>query len=346
MAISSPQNIPIGAIPYVQRVLTMPVIFLFYLKTFVFPKDLFILQQWFITQPDSQFFVSLLTDSMFLFGIITLGIWIYRRRSALFASFLFFTFWFLIGVGFHIQLIHLDMTVSDRWFYFPMVGMLGMIGIALETIRYPKTRLRYSATVAVIAIITLFSLRTLVQNTYWQNGISLFSYNVTFKNHDVWNENFLAEELARAGRFGEAQKILENVIIRYPIESYSSAVSLTSRINLINNLAVIEEGNGDIPKAKTLYEKILDSEEAEYAYYEIARIVLLKEGNPQEAKKVALKGLQKYPNGPYLWEILALAEYKLGNQQDALNNAKKAVDLLPSPETEKVYDIVLNHEGI
>src|SRR5258708_37949937 len=120
----------------------MPAILLYYLKTFLFPKDLFILQHWFITQPNSQFYVPLLLDSVFFLGIVLLGIWIYRRRNSLFLPYLFFALWFSIGVGMHMQFIPLDMTVSDTWFYFPMVGMLGMIGVALETVRHPGIRLR------------------------------------------------------------------------------------------------------------------------------------------------------------------------------------------------------------
>jgi len=73
-------------------------------------------------------------------------------------------------------------------------------------------------------------------------------------------------------------------------------------------------------------------------------IAVKREGNPQEAKNLAVKGLQKYPTNPDLWEMLALADYTLGNRQDALIEAKKATDILPSPGKKDFYNRILNND--
>src|SRR5258708_13336622 len=154
------------------------------------------------------------------------------------------------------QIIPLDMTVSDRWFYFPMVGMLGMLGVFVETIQHPSVRLKNLATVIIITIIAIFSLRTVIQNTYWQDGISLFSYNLQLKSHDSGVENFLALELPTPGKLDDAQKLFENLVITYPIESSSIFVTHSERVLFINNLATVDEAKCDVPQAKALYEKI------------------------------------------------------------------------------------------
>src|SRR5260370_2859838 len=329
---------PITTIPLIERGFTMPAIILFYLNTFFFPKDLFTFQYWIITQPSLQFYLPLIIDSTFLIWIITLGIWIYRRRKAQVSSFLFFTLWLLVGIGLHMQIIPLDMTVSDRWFYFPMVGMLGMLGVFVETIQHPSVRLKNLATVIIITIIAIFSLRTVIQNTYWQDGISLFSYNLQLKSHDSGVENFLALELARAGKLDEAQKLFENLVITYPIESSSIFVTHSERVLFINNLATVDEAKGDVLKAKALYEKILDTDETGDVYFALAVITLQNERKPTEAKKLAQKGLLKYPNDASLWEVIAEADYVLGNRQDALIEIKKAKDISPSPGIIRLYN--------
>ena len=338
-------DVPIRAIALSQRVFTMPAIVLYYLKTFFFPKDSFDMQYWVVTRPGEQFYAPLLLDSVFFLGITLFGVWIYRKRNNLFSLFLFFTIWFLIGVGLHMQLLPLDFTVSDSWFYFPMVGILGMTGIALETVQHPSVRLRNIATVVTIAVLILFSLRSIIQNTYWQDGLSLYNYNMQNINHSERVETKLALELESEGRLDEAWKLFENLVTRYPVGSGTNDTLVTNyeRVMLVGSLATLDYSKGDIPQAKAWYDKILEKDGGE-AYAALALIAVKREGNPQEAKNLAVKGLQKYPTNPDLWEMLALADYTLGNRQDALIEAKKATDILPSPGKKDFYNRILNND--
>jgi len=238
--------------------------------------------------------------------------------------------WFLAGIIAHIQIFPLDMTVSDRWFYFPIVGILGIIGVVTQTIKPLDLRIEHTAIIVVITILTLYSLRSIKQNMYWHDGISLYSYNMQMKNHDVAVENQLAIQLAHAGRINESQIYLEELVAKYPRD-----------ITFINNLATVYELQGNFSQAKVYYNKILEDGTGD-SYYALARITLDIDGDPIECKMLTLSGLQKYPKSPYLWKILALADYALGNKQDALAEAKKAVDILPNPETEKVYKTIYN----
>lgn len=93
--------------------------------------------------------------------------------------------WFLIGIGFNLQLIPFDFTVADRWFYFPLVGILGIIGIATEEVEKHVTKYKKVLIAVVIAIIVMLSIRTIARNADWQNGISLYSANLQFEKDDV-----------------------------------------------------------------------------------------------------------------------------------------------------------------
>lgn len=327
-------DVPMMTAPIIQRVFTIPAIILFYLKTFFFPKNLLIFQQWFISGPGMDFYIPLVIDLVFFAFISLLGIWIWRNNKENFKIYIFFSMLFILGLGMHLQIIPLDMTVADRWFYFPMVGLLGMAGVTVRGVK-PSSLLKNLGIFAAIIIIILLSLRTVMRNTDWWSGIALYSHDLAIKKTDDRLENLLAVELSQAERYDEARVHLENLLKRHLAEPA-----------LYVNLAVIDELQGDIAGAKVMYGKIVDTDGTGAAYYNLARITLLREGNAEEAKKLTQKALEKYPLNPNLWIIQALASYKLGNQKEALEEAKKAHALAPDDQTQNIYNKILNNEPI
>ncbi|HYT41129.1 MAG TPA: hypothetical protein VEP90_02175, partial [Methylomirabilota bacterium] len=185
---------PIMAAPITERVFTMPAILFFYLKTFFFPKDLTVDQKWLITHQGIQFYLPLFIDTVFLIGIILFGVWIYRTRKVHFSLFLFFTLWFLVGIGFHMQLLPLDMTVADRWFYFPMVGLLGIIGVGLNTTLLRTDKVKSTVIIACFLLIGILTMRTIARNTIWYNEITFRSNGAQEGDAIPMYDDYLNEE--------------------------------------------------------------------------------------------------------------------------------------------------------
>jgi len=77
-----------------------------------------------------NFLVSLYFFSIFVTGGL---VWLisYNFKKELENNFLRIIIF--LGFIFHAQIFPLDVTVADRWFYFPIVGLLGLIGLALQT---------------------------------------------------------------------------------------------------------------------------------------------------------------------------------------------------------------------
>src|SRR6185369_12615998 len=243
VALEKIPDVPMMTAPFAMRIFSMPEIFFFYIKTFFFPKDLFIYQEWIVFQADSKFYLPLLLDAIFLTLLCALGIWIWKTNKKTFTLFAFFTSWFLLGVGFHLQLIPLDMTVADHMFYFPMVGLLGVISLAIQNIKQPSHNLRTIGLTFAIAIICIFSLRTIIRNTNWYNGIALYGNDLRYQQNDRI-ENLLASALVSAGQLAQAQEHFEALLSRNPKEPA-----------LIVNLAIVNESQGNFQKAEELYQK-------------------------------------------------------------------------------------------
>jgi cytochrome c-type biogenesis protein CcmH/NrfG len=64
----------------------------------------------------------------------------------------------------------------------------------------------------------------------------------------------------------------------------------------------------------------------------------------EEAYKYTKNALQEVPGSPRLWLMLALIEHKQGNDDEALNAAKRSYQLSPSSAAAYVYTNLKNHQ--
>ena len=337
--------IPISEIPMLYRLTHIPIILFYYLKTFFFPKVLAIDQIWTISAVNrNNFFFPLIFDFVFIAGILGVLIYFFRRRKRNTGLFLLFFIWFLAGMALLFQIFPLDMTVADRWFYFPIVGLLGLLGIIIDYIFskvIDKQKFIFLSGAALLLII--LSIRTVIRNANWLNSLTLYGHDVKYyDNYDI--ENFLGVELASLNRNEEA---LPHLI--------KSSQLLPHDTNLFNVGSVYEKMK-DYQNAKLYYEKALEikgnndnylnhKEIRKFAYEGSARILILQ-SRWENIGNIVEKGLNEFPENGSLWAYLAIGEYNLDHYDQALLAAEKANKFLKNPSSEKLYNMILNKEKL
>ncbi len=333
--------VPIAMMPLIERLINIPAIIYYYLSTFFFPYTLAIDQFWIIKSVDSfNFYFPTVVISLLLIIYVLFGRYLLRINKKIFYMFLFFGAWFVIGIFLYLQIIPLDMTVSDRWFYFPMVGMLGIIGIILQHFLLKKRSLEVLGFILGIVIITIFSLRTIIRNMDWSNPITLYTHDSQIeKNYDI--ENNLGVEYMNIKKYKEALYHYKKSVEFFPYE-----------VNLYNTGAVYEE-TGDLLNAKKYYYYAINNKHTSsiqrkhnIIIYERLAFVLFSLHEFEAAKKVINRGLIDYPNYGKLWMYLAVSEYKLQNKLKALEIATKAYQMIPSPESQYVLTQISTNQEV
>jgi len=256
---------PIMRVSFLTRLLNIPKMFFYYLSTFFYPVELAISHQWVIIKPDiNNFYIPLifLISCFFLFFYI-----LCRLKNNIFT---FFFIWFCIGILLHLQIVPLNMTVSERWFYFPMVGLLGMIGVLLNKIYVVHNKLIKTI---LIVIIILFSLRSFIRTFDWRNGLTLFSRDIIKSQESFDIQNNLGVELFRKGRIDEAKPYFEESVKLAPYWWVNW-----------NNLGAYFHHKKDYKIAELYYKKSIKNGDYELAYENYALILILQR-KIQEAKK-------------------------------------------------------------
>lgn len=186
--------VPISRLSFLERLVNIPQIVLYYLTTSFFPLRLAIQQQWVVTKITIQdFYLPLLLDSMFFTALFICGVYLYNHKRKYFTVFLFFFVWFISGLLLLVQIFPLDMTVADRFFYFPLIGLLGMLGVGVLTLLFSPNKhdaplVEHDKAKIVTAlfgaiIILLLSVRTIVRNTNFHDDMTLETHDAqTYDN--------------------------------------------------------------------------------------------------------------------------------------------------------------------
>lgn len=318
---------PITMMSFSERLVSVPKLTLFYLKTFIYPVDLAINQHWVVRNFSLyDFYIPLITSSIILGILIIIGIYFYVKKNVYSTLYIFFFLWFLGGLIMHVHIIFpLDLTVSDRWFYFPMVGLLGMTGVLIEQIKIKDLLLKKMLAVLLIIIIIFLALRTMSRNSDWKDGLTLYSKDINISKNAFDLENNLGVELYRAGRFDEAEIHFEN----------STKLAPNWWTNW-NNLGAMFERRNDLNTAKIYYQKAIDNGQYYLAYENLAKIYQKTE-SPENTIAFTEKSLKILPNNATLWFTLAVSEYKLGNKDKALLAAKNAYFLNQNQQNLYIY---------
>jgi len=315
---------PIMRVSLMTRLINIPMIILYYLSKFFYPINLVIAQNWVVRTINFQdFWRPLIVTSGFF--LLSIGGFIFvssppstklggrlRRGSSSTSglinnddfslasrlrgnAYAFFFPWFLIGLLPHLQIVPLNMTVAERWLYFPMIGLLGMIGVVLSKGNFSlDSRLRGNDKIIVIMgiiIISLFSIRSFIRTLDWRNGLALFGHDIK-KDSSFDLQNNMGVELFRAGKFDQAKKYFE----------ISTNLAPYWWVNW-NNLGASYEREKNYKKATDYYQKAINNGQYYLAYENLAKILVLYEKDQKKTEEFLQRALKIYPKDQNLIQI-------------------------------------------
>ena len=314
---------PILQSSFQSRLITMPAVATYYLTTFIFPRDLAVLAQWVVTDINFDQFLLPLFFTLFFLGCLTLiGAQLAKEKKGIFLSYIFFITWLVLGLAPHLQLIPLTMVVADRWFYLPIVGLLGIIGIVL------KYYVKFSKNLAIylgLMIILILSVRTFARSFDWRDNLVLYSQDIKL-HPDNYNLLInLAHELFIRRQYGQAQELYERAVTIAPNGWLGW-----------NNLGTNYYAQQNYAKAEENYLKAIKNGRYESAFSNLV-ILYFEQKNFLKAKEVCQEAIGIYPNNPILWRLLALSEAEVGSLDKAIEYAQKSDSLYSDQYSKKVF---------
>jgi protein O-mannosyl-transferase len=325
-----------------ERLLTLPKIIYYYISTFFYPAKLAIAQSWMVTNISfSDFYFPLVIDILFLALVIAGGIITYKKDKFKFKLYLFFISWFIFGLGLHIQLIPLDATVADRYFYFPMIGLLGGIGVLISCFKkelLSNTSLKYTGILIFCLIYIALIAMTLTRNYQWKSEYALLENDTKYAQSPLL-DSYFGGLLISYGKLDQAKYYLDRSISEDPKIGHN-----------FNNLAVYYEQKKDYETAKKYYFKALKYDDKfpdlAYASYNGLSHISMLSSNFPEAIKYAKQSIKIWPNNIHAIEYLTISEYMSGQKDLAVKTLKDYYDISQDSQLFGILDLMKNDKLI
>jgi Flp pilus assembly protein TadD len=320
--ISKVTNAPIQQLSLGARLMNLPEITLFYTSKFIFPYKLASGYYWIHPNYSIRYFLlPLCADLIVLAAVIFVALKVKQKASrAEYYTYVFFGLWASLGLLLCSQIVASDMTVSEAWFYFPMVGVLGMIGISIQTF---SLRLN-SKTLAIIglALVCVLGTRTMMRASDWSNAYILASRDIVASPQDYTAYIVLASDAINQGNYALAGFYAHRSINIFP--TYSN----------YNDLGIVLVHFQDYSGAFASYSKALHYEQGDKSptYIQLALLTLVQ-GNETVNQQLLLQATTAYPEVGVLWLTQALFDAKHGDNPAAKTAIIYAAQYGQAPES-------------
>lgn len=292
---------PLAKASLLERIINIPAIINHYLATFIFPKDLIVADFWIIQNINTaNFYLPFLIILALFSAFLILALRLYQQKHKYRKIYIFFFIWFIIGLLLHLQILPLDATVADRWFYFPIIGLLGLIAVVFQLVEIRVRRYKLLVVLLAIIILSGLSLRTFIRTFDWRDSLTLYMHDLKIQQDNFFLQNSIGAELIIAGKYEQAKPYVESSVKAFPY------------FGNVNNMAAIYLSEGNTEKTREYLQKALTLGD-NYLVYQNYSNFLLNYDTPQNAKKFTEEALAKYPQNPKLRQNLTKAQEMLGD---------------------------------
>lgn len=325
----------IATLSLIERVGSMPKIFIYYIQTLFLPLKIEVLQRWVVKGFSfKEFVLPLFISAVFLALIFLIGHRIYHKNNKQFKWFVFFVTWFIAGVLFHLQIIPLDGTVANRWFYLTSAGLFGVLALGYTTMKLSEESKKIFGVVTLIVIV-LLSARTIIRNFDWRSDLSLFRAEVVAGASEADLEDSMGVTYMKNGYIDEAGVHFEKAVELEPDNP-----TFTDHLGVYYALI----GKYDLSE-KALSQTINLNNKSPLPYVNLAT-VYIAEKKYKDASSLMQSVTQKYPNSEHAWLALAVTEYKLGNLDAAKVAIANSLKLSANNQAGYVRDQILSKKPI
>ena len=249
-------------------------------------------------------------------GLIVVASVIYALRKRGRNPLVFFAIsWFFITLLPQANLYPVNAYMAEHWLYIPSIGFFLLVAYLLRTL-YNTDNLKKVAIVSIILLLTMYSLLTIKQNSYWRDPIGFYERTLEYAPQSDRVYSNLANLYRDRGQ--DAQAIM----------LYRKAIEIDPTIpQTYYNLGNVYRESGKNEQAIPLYEKAIELNPEYVKAYNNLALSLDSVGNSRRAIEMYKKAIALKPDYAIAHNNLAVTYYHQGEYSLAIEHCNKALAL-------------------
>jgi hypothetical protein len=323
----NPKIAPIDALSLVDRLANVPAIILGYVGLFLLPVSVASGYYWVHSYASfTGFWLPLIVViNLFLVWLYGMSRLYHRADRGGFWKYVFFSIWLGLGLGLHLQIIPLDMTLSSTWFYFAGVGALGMVGVVISQFSFTRKR---SGAIIALGTVAILAALSAVRGLDWRSHPVLAARDVAIGEDSYVAENILAYAALDQGNYRLARQHAERSVRIWPAATNSDVLG---RVLFFQ---------GDYSAAKHTLVKGINHQPFYFLFEHYADVSIFNP-EPDRDLPVLEQGVKLFPQNSTLWFALALVNWRAGDlpkAKMAIGNARKYGD---SQDIREAYNRIM-----
>lgn len=296
-----------------KTLLNIPYIFLSNLKLILFPVSLS--ADHVVVFKGGLFFIFL---SLVVVALLFLTAFVQKNKGIAF-GFLFFAITLLPVCG----IINLPHPLAERYLYLPATGLALVIGLTINRINISRPSVKGIFTGVFLVVIGIYAAGTIIRNSVWRDGYTLWSDTVKKSPNSYRARNGLGLFYLESGRFKEATEQFETALRLKTGDPGAHAMSH-------NNLGISFARQGRIDAAIQEF-KIALSLKPDYpdAHFNLG-MAYVDKNKLDEAEQEFKAALQLKPDHPDAHFNLGNIYSDLGRLDEAIMEYQASIRLKPS----------------
>lgn len=173
---------------------------------------------------------------------------------------------------------------SDRYAYFPLLGLLLLLAWALP-LAARNLRMRRTIAAGGAAILAIFAAISIAQTSFWKDGITLLTHELLYAPRSVIALNNRAGEYGRINEYDKA------------LADYTRASAIApDDVTILDNIAMIHASEGQYPLALDLLNRSLSMDPRAAQTHFALSVVFHFLGRQQDAKDAFSNALALDPS--------------------------------------------------
>ena len=288
-------------ISHTQSLLTIPSIFLFYMKHLIWPVRLSLFYDFPIVGRlgSNMFWLPLL-----LLALISLGACLWLRKSKD-PRIIIAGLWMLIPLApvSYIWIFQPDDFVHDRYLYLSVLGLSILVGLFFEFGEAKPAQKASFIPGAILGFVVLsLAIVTAVQAQSWKDNLSLYTHAVHVAPNNMLARNNLASEYVAEGRDEDATIMLKALLADHPgmwLANY--------------NYGYVNYRLGNLSLAERYLRRAMEIDARDSYQYLFLGTTYLKEARLSEAAEQLRQAIARQPDGGGYHFTLGMIELQQGN---------------------------------